>query len=402
MKTFHPKNLILTALSALLLIFSFSCSGGSTVAGGGIDGTGIISTGSITSFGSIFVNGSEFDTSNALIIIDGEEIGIGDEVVQDNLDIGRVVNVNGSPGKDDESFIADRVIYSNNIVGPVESINNIDAKTKEIIVLGQTVILNVNTSFKGTGFETIAVEDVIEVSGFFDDMGTVWATFIGKTGELTPGLEVEVTGYVSNLDTDLMTFAINDLTVDYLFADTSGLPGGMLTEGMLVEVDGSLDETGAVLLAATIEPADDLDAENADQFEITGFVTEVVPSTEFVVGNQAVIIDPEAVFVDGTQDDIILGAKLEAEGSLFDGVLHAWEIEFWETDQVEVEDVVTDIVSPDEFTVGDQVIQTDEHTVFDGIAPEDIELGMLIEIKGVPTDIDYSIIIADKVSFEQE
>jgi hypothetical protein len=369
MKTFHPKNLILTALSALLLIFSFSCSGGSTVAGGGIDGTGIISTGSITSFGSIFVNGSEFDTSNALIIIDGEEIGIGDEVVQDNLDIGRVVNVNGSPGKDDESFIADRVIYSNNIVGPVESINNIDAKTKEIIVLGQTVILNVNTSFKGTGFETIAVEDVIEVSGFFDDMGT---------------------------------FAINDLTVDYLFADTSGLPGGMLTEGMLVEVDGSLDETGAVLLAATIEPADDLDAENADQFEITGFVTEVVPSTEFVVGNQAVIIDPEAVFVDGTQDDIILGAKLEAEGSLFDGVLHAWEIEFWETDQVEVEDVVTDIVSPDEFTVGDQVIQTDEHTVFDGIAPEDIELGMLIEIKGVPTDIDYSIIIADKVSFEQE
>jgi hypothetical protein len=115
-----------------------------------------------------------------------------------------------------------------------------------------------------------------------------------------------------------------------------------------------------------------------------------------------VIIDPEAIFVDGTQEDIAPGVKLEAEGCLVDGILHAWEIEFWEPDQVEVEGVVTNIVSSAEFTVGDQVVQTNENTVFDGGTPEDIELDVLIEIKGVPTDIDYSIIIADKVSFEQE
>jgi hypothetical protein len=215
-------------------------------------------------------------------------------------------------------------------------------------------------------------------------------------------LEVEVTGYVTNLDTDLMTFAINDLSVDYLSADTSSLPGGVLTEGMLVEVDGSLDETGAVLLAAMIEPGDGRDAENADQLEIAGFVTDSVSTAEFTVGNQLVIIDPEAIFVDGTQEDIAPGVKLEAEGSLVDGILHAWEVEFWKPDQVEVEDVVTDIASPTEFTVGDQVVQTNENTVFDGGTPDDIELDVLIEIKGVPTDIDYSIIIADKVSFEQE
>ena len=398
MQTFHPKNFALAAVSALLLIVSFSCSGGGgSIAGGGIDGTGTIS-----GFGSIIVNGSKFDTSNAVIIIDGEEIGIGDEVVLDNLDIGRVVNVEGSPGEDDESFVANRVIYSNNVKGPVESINSIDAKTKEIVVLGQTVILNVNTDFKGTGFETIAIEDVVEVSGFYDDTGAIWATFIGKTGVLTPELEVEVTGYVSNLDDDLMTFAINNLIVDYLLADTSSLPDGILTEGMRVEVDGSLDETGAVLLAATIEPDDGRDAENADQLEIAGFVTALVSPSEFTVGNQVVFIDPQAIFVDGTPEDIIPGVKLEAEGSLIEGILHAWEVEFWEPDQVEVEDLVTDIISPAEFTVGDQVVQTNENTVFDGGTPDDIEPGVLIEIKGVPIDIDYSIIIADKVSFEKE
>ena len=132
-------------------MFSFSCSGGGgSIAGGGIDGTGTIS-----GFGSIIVNGSEFDTSNAVIVIDGEEIGIGDEVALDNLDIGKVVNVEGSPGEDDESFVANRVIYSNNAKGPVQNINTIDIKTKEIVVLGQTVILNVNTAFKDIDFETI-------------------------------------------------------------------------------------------------------------------------------------------------------------------------------------------------------------------------------------------------------
>ena len=106
--------------------------------------------------------------------------------------------------------------------------------------------------------------------------------------------------------------------------------------------------------------------------------------------------------MDGTQEDIAPGVKLEAEGSLIEGILHAWEVEFWEPDQVEVEGVVTEIVSSAEFTVNDQLVQTDEHTVFDGGTADDIKPGVQIEIKGVPTDIDFSIIIADKVSFEEE
>jgi hypothetical protein len=403
MKKTLSKHLSLAGLSVFLLFYILSCSGGTgNIAGGGIDGTGIISQGSIAAFGSIVVNGSDFDTTSAEIIIDGVAIGTGDEVVLDNLDIGRVVTVQGPLCTDDESCTAERVIYSDNVEGPVQSARSIDIKTKEIVVLGQTTILNVNTNFENTSFNTIAVDDFVEVSGFFDDEGTIWATFIGKTGEIMPGLEVEVTGYVTDLDPNMMTFAISDLLVEYNLANTSNLPDGVLVEGILVEVNGYLDESGTVLIAETIELNDGLDISNADQIEITGFVTEIISTTDFVIGKQLVIIDPEAIFIDGNREDIMPGTKLEVEGTLIDSNLHAWEIEFWEPDQVEVEGVVTAITSSFEFTVGDQVIQIDENTFFEDGTQDDIEIGVAIEIKGVPTDISFSAIIADKVSFEEE
>ena len=396
MKTYHLKTLALALLSALLSISLGACGSGTIVAGGGIGGTGIISVGTIMAFGSVVVNGTEFDTSNAVIIVEGEEIGVGDDIILDNLDIGMVVTVEGTRSEDGESAVADQVIYNDNVEGPVESITVVNTTRKDIVVLGQTVIVNAVTAFKGTTFDDIAVNDVVEVSGLSDDTGDIWATFLEKTD----GVIFEVTGFVENLDAVQETFEINDLTVDYSMADTSGLPEGVPADGLLVEVEGTL--TGAVMFADVIEPGDELDAKDADKIEVTGFVTDFVSAFEFTVGTQVVLMDADTVFVDGTADDIALGVKLEAEGSLEDGILFAEEVEFWEPDQIEVEGVVTDIVSASEFTVGDQVVQTDAETVYEGGTPDDIVIGVNLEVKGVPVDIIRSILVADKVSFEEE
>ena len=390
MKTYHLKTLALALLSALLLSSYGGCSGG------GIGGSGITTVGTITEFGSIVVNGTEFDTSNAVIIVEGEAIGVGDEIVLDNLDIGMMVTVEGTGSEDGESAVADRVIYNDNVEGPVESITVVNPTRKDIVVLGQTVIVNTVTVFKGTTFDDIAVNDVVEVSGFFDDTGDIWATFLEKTD----GVIFEVTGFVENLDPVQETFKINDLTVDYSSADTSGLLGVVLTDGLLVEVEGPLDPITGEMLADVIELGDELDAEDADEIEVTGFVTDVVSAFEFTVGTQEVQTDADTEFVDGTADDITPGQKLEAEGSLEGGILFAWEVEFWEPDQIEVEGLVTNIVSPSEFTIGTQVVQTDAETVYEGGTPDDIALGVNIEVKGVPVDIARSILVADKVSFE--
>ena len=394
MKTYHLKNLVLALLSFLL---SISC--GASGSGGGIGGSGINSVGTIVALGSIVVNGTEFDTSNAVIIVEGEEIGVGDDIVVDNLDIGMVVTVEGTVSEDGESAVADRVIYNDNVEGPVQSITVVSDTRKDIVVLGQTVILNTVTVFKGTTFDDIAENDVVEISGLFDDTGAIWATFIEKTD----GVIFEVTGFVDNLDAVQETFKINDLTVDYSLADTSGLPGGVPIDGLLVEVEGTLDPDTGEMLADVIELGDELDAKDVDEIEVTGFVTDFVSAFEFTVGTQVVRTNANTEFVDGTAGDIALGVKLEAEGSLEGGILFADEVEFWEPDQVEVEGLVTDdTLAPDEFTVGDQVVQTDAETVYEGGTPDDIALGVNLEIKGVPVDIIRSILVADKVSFEDE
>ena len=172
-------NGFISALVSVLLLISCSGGGGGMTAGGGIGGTGIISQGAVSAFGSIFVNGTEFDTSNAEIIVNGEEIGVGDEFVQENLDIGRVVTVEGRLISD-ESAVADRVIYSSNVVGPISTVSGIDPDTNEIAldVLGQTVVINLITQFKGTSYDTIDVDDVVVVSGYRNFDGSIRATFV--------------------------------------------------------------------------------------------------------------------------------------------------------------------------------------------------------------------------------
>ena len=216
---------------------------------------------------------------------------------------------------------------------------------------------------------------------------------------LFPDTVVEVAGFILNLNAQLKTFEINNLTVNYGLIAADDLPPGF-ADGLWVEVEGTLDATGGEVLASAIRLGDEPGDGNSDQIEVLGFVTDVVSAFEFVVGNQAVQFDANTLFVDGTPEDILPGAKLEAEGSLVDGILIAKEVEFWGPDQIEVEGLVTDIVSDSEFTVGNQTVQTDADTVFEGGTAEDIEPGVLLEIKGVPGDIEHNVLFADKVSFE--
>jgi hypothetical protein len=273
------------------------------------------------------------------------------------------------------------------------------------------VIVNVVTEFEETDFNAIAEDDVVAVSGYFDDNGIIRATFLEKIDDII----FEVTGFVENLDADLETFMINDLVIDYsLISDD--LPDGIPADDQFVEVQGQL--VAGELLAEEIELADELDGEDGDEVEIMGFVTEIISDNDiikFKIGNQEVHVDSDpdvVIYVDGDPNDIAPGQLLSAEGSLEDGILVAVEIEFWEPDQTEVEGIINDVVFIDidgelfpEFTLEgreDQVVQTNAETVFEDIDKEEIEPGINIEVKGVPQNIAQSAIKADKVSFEED
>ena len=393
MKTGLFKKMVAVPVALLLPISALMC------AGGGIDGSGFRSQGPITGFGSIIVNGTELDTQRVAVVINGQTVGIGDDAVLGNLAVGQVVTVEGKTRGSSDGIIAQKVFYNSSVKGPVESVVEIDPLTKQIVVMGQSVIINTATQFNATSFDTISPNDTLEVSGLFDDTATLWATFIKSVGTFTPGMQVELEGYITNLDTFAQRFEVNNLIVDYALADTSGLTGG-IKEGLLIEVSGTLNAVSDPLQATRIRPGDDLDDADVDQIEVIGFVTDFISSAEFMVGNLMVQTDSGTQFVDGTAADVALGVKLEAEGRLEAGVLTATEVEFWGPGQIEIEGLVTDFTSVNEFKIGEQVVRPDSQTVFEGLDPVDLAEGLNLEIKGVPIDIERSAILADKVSLE--
>lgn len=324
------KNKIINCLAGiaicLLALTSFiACSGGdSMVAGGGIGGTGI-TIGAVSGFGSIFVNGIEYDTSTAEIIVEGAQIGVGDQSVLDNLSVGKVVRIEG-PIPEDYTGAASRVVYNDNVEGPVDNITNIDSHTKEVIVMGQPVIVDDLTSFENTSFDLIAKGNVLEVSGHIYTEGFVYATYVEKKADfLAPDAPVDLKGIVQDLDTLSETFKINTLTIDYSLVDTNSLSSGNPANGQLLEVKGTLDSNDT-LVASSIEVEDELGRDDADTADVEGIVTEFFSISEFYVGNHLIKTDALTVFEGMLPEDIDVGTKLVVTGALKDRILLADKI----------------------------------------------------------------------------
>jgi hypothetical protein len=291
--------------------------------GGAPTPAAVIASGPITAFGSVVVNGTRYDTSNAQFIIDD---AAGSEV---ELRIGQVVRVRGSIDGDGNA-VAEVVEFDAAIEGSVESV---DLAAGRLVVLGQTVQVDDGTSFdrdfSPRSLEGISAGEVVEISGFLNADGVTFATRIDRDDD---GGDSEVHGFVSNLDQAAGRFGINALTVDYTQAMLEGFPGGQPENGDFVEVEGALAEAN-VLLANRIERERRglLDDDDDDDFEadIEGFITRFVSPEDFDVDGQRVSTDAQTSFEDGTAADLALNVKVEVEGDLgTDGVLRADEVEF--------------------------------------------------------------------------
>jgi hypothetical protein len=183
MKKIHDALLILPLLASLLMA---GCGGGDSfsVAEGGIGGTGI-STGTVTGIGSVTVNGVKFNTDNAAIYIEGVRVDDPNLADGDELSLrgfgfneGQVVRVVGSFNDDGKTGTAEAVYYNDSIEGPVEDVNPIDPSTQELVVMGQTVIVDSQTKPVGVNLVTFNNDDLVEVSGLRDDLGRVHASYV--------------------------------------------------------------------------------------------------------------------------------------------------------------------------------------------------------------------------------
>jgi hypothetical protein len=318
---------IVKGLLVVLLLGLGGCGGssGTNYASGGIGGTGV-SVGAVTAIGSIVVNGAEFDTTTADVVIGGVDEGVGDQAVRDHLRVGMVVVVEGTVRNDEVTGTASAVYFDADVAGPVESPpQSIDPNTKEIYVLGQPVIIDHSTKFEDTTFDDVAEGDFVEVSGLVSLVGgedAIRATYLQKELSIT---DVEVKGVVRDLDSLARTFKIRNLTVRY--DDTTELPDGEPAERLHVRVVAPVGQ-GGELDATRVELAREARVANAERMDIEGYVTEVVSPSEFSVGYQEVRTDDKTTFHGGGPANITPGVKLEGKGKLENHVLTARKITF--------------------------------------------------------------------------
>lgn len=199
-------------------------------------GTAVASKGTIDGFGSISVNGVEFDMGQSEIYLNGMPS------TDENLKLGMVVTIDGTVSNDGITGTAAEVLYDADVEGPIESIAaGSDGDSLSIIIFGVEVLVErVGTVIESVSFDRLAVGDFVEISGFIDEQLRVRATRVAKkAGSRTRSGAVKNSGYVDNLTHT--GFILGDTPVDYSNADLSGLPGGAISSGQWVGVQGFLD-----------------------------------------------------------------------------------------------------------------------------------------------------------------
>ena len=290
--------------------------------------------GVITSFGSVFVNGCEYETDSASITVDGQA------GAESDLSVGDVVEITGPSNC--VTATATSINYADELEGIVDS-NAVSNGVGTMVVMGQNITVNDLTIFEDkTGnvatVDAVATGNVVEISGFGVGAGDIIASRIEvKALAHVPGSEIEVKGVVSNLDTNATTFTIGGLTVNYGSATLDDIT--VMEDGLYVEAKATSYTAGSFVMDATeVEREDDGEighqGDDEDEFEIKGMLTAAYDdnSRTFGINNQIIIVDNYTEFEDVNLSDLVdanIGTlNLEAEGTFnADGILVAEEVE---------------------------------------------------------------------------
>ena len=387
----------------LLLSFIFgsfaSCSP-SPQAGGGIGGTGSVTTvasGPVTKFGSVYVSGTEYDNTNTLYCIDHDPCSR-----ENRLKIGMVVLVNGTRSEEYTANqtltrIADKITYEESVEGEVQSVA---ADGLSLVVLGQVVSVNLKTEIDPTlqgatphALSTTAVPGaIVEVSGFVTGDGTILATLILQE---TSAPHYEIEGFVKNHSAANRTFEVGSLVVDYSSAEISQMPSATSQNwnGKVVYVvgdqwsQGGPGPYGARLTATQVRPQG-LGVSDIQDAEVEDFITQVISPGDFYINNLHVQTTSSTTYQGGVATDLVIGAHVEVEGSLVTNILQATHISFENEAELESNVAAIDTSAKTLTLIGfpGGIIAIDGHTAIDGEGNasrfEDLQAGDHLKIHG--------------------
>jgi len=384
--------------AAAALLLAVACGGG----GGGDMPNQAFTQGTINGFGSIIVNGIRFDDSSAQVVDD-------DGQLHDKGDLKLGINVDvDSSGIDrgSNSAMASQVRFGAAIVGPVSAISG-GTTPKTLTVLDQIVEISGTTVFDdslASGFASINIGDVLEVHALLD---TATGHYLAKRIEPKPAATVfKLRGIVAGLDTTAKTFMIGGALIDFSGVAAAALPANF-ANGLKVRVQLQTAKNASGQWVAISIRADQQKMEDRDEAEVDGTITDFTSTASFSV-NGLPVDASKAAFPDGTAG-VVLGASVEIEGAIVNGVLVATKVELEDMhmnddrNRNELHGPISNLdTTAKTFVVrGVSVHYDSATTVFKDGVEADLANGKDVEVKGT-LSADGTSVQATSIEFENE
>lgn len=293
--------------------------GGSSVAGVSSGGTGSLSAGTVTGFGSVFIHGVKYEDGQATFTDDD-----GIPRNRDDLKLGMVAVLVGSVNAGIAS--ATSVSFDSELVGPVSTV---DLVAKTFVVLEQTIQVTGSTIFESqgplglaNGLGSVSVNDIVEVHGYARPSGPVHFQATRVQRESPGKSEYRLQGTVSALTPNPTggTFNLGGLAVAY----SSSFPTDLRvapTDGARVRVRLDAAISGPPWRAKRISTAESAWPDQANA-EVEGVITRFVSATDFSV--DGIAVDASAIVPPA---GLQLGSFVEVTGALRNSILVATGIE---------------------------------------------------------------------------
>jgi hypothetical protein len=306
------------ALATSALVLSACGGGGDAGTGAGAESPQTYSTGMISGFGSIIVNGVRFDDSSATVTDDDDN-----PHARSNLKLGMIVEVKAG-AVDQLRSAATEIIVRSEIKGPVEAV---DVAGNRLTVLGQDVRVSDDTVYEGApnGLASIQTGDLLEVYALLD---LVSGHYNAMRVEVKTSLDwYKLRGRVRDLDTAAKTFRIGGALISYAQIAAPEMASLALANGRPVRVKLSTTPQAGAWIALKLRSGL-RHFEDRAAAELEGFVSDFVSLADFKVGGISVDASrPGLVVKNGSAADIANGVRIEVEGVAHNGVVIAREVE---------------------------------------------------------------------------
>lgn len=330
----HCWRLLTGSLALVATALLVACGGGGgDTAGVGTGGTGSFSVGTVTGFGSVFVNGVRYEDNGARLVDDDGTVKV--LGTDDNpLRVGMVVEVTGSVDDSGTVRSATQITYGAEIKGPVTAV---DAAAGTFSVFGITVRSTATTVYDNLGgVAALATGNVVEVHGQPDTNGRIVATYVEREATSAAAFvaddgEYRLRGAVVGLSgsNPSYTFTLRGVAIR---TNAATRFDGTPTDGISISVrlnptpqgDGSYLAERLKVRSASYD-----DRSSSTEGEVEGYVSDFVDAASaFRVAGYPARLALSVVFEDGAAADLKNGVRVEAKGAIDNGVLVVTKLEF--------------------------------------------------------------------------